>query len=520
MLKKIIVLFLLFALSFSVFATGEKEAVTEEEPQEVIFFRPGIPDDWAESPVILGINEALGIDLQIVTASWGDFSQKRNLILATGEPMDILSLMGDRRFVEDGSIMPLDDYIDPQRHPWISMAVKADTFKPVTYVDGKIYHVPGVNPGSDWCLTIRQDWLDKLGLEAPQSGDDFYNLLKAFKEMDSSGSTVGWCLNGGVLDRQLSPIFNTFGVPLGHGTFKEDWVEKNGTIESILFMPETKAVLTFINKLYNEGLINSDFPSLNGYPPMTEQWIRTGRAGIFYAGNPMGELDDIQANDPDCDLSYLEPWDHDASAGYEFEKARGGIENCAHAIATVSKDPALALDVIEYLNTKEGRMLTVSGVEGVHWANLDSNGYYDRLPAYEEEWNGQSATGYHFYFGAHSLKGFVPFWNYSTFDEAFDNVVVVEDRAKKGTKLDFKVALEKASHWMAGPHPFKFLRLDALSDIPRGDVSSAIRESWMKIITANPSDIDKMWEEYRTALDAVGWQKWETEYKKYYAENK
>lgn len=526
MRRRLLVVGLMLVIGAAAFATGTAEVGPEETPV-VRFFRPGIPDDWAEDPVILGISEALGIDLQIVTAGWGDFSQKRNLILTTGEPMDILSLTGGARWVTEGAVTSIEDYIDPQRHPWVDMVTKAEMFESVVWFDGERYYVPGVGNGSDWSMVVRQDWLDELGMDAPTSGEEFYDLLVAMKEMDDTGSVVPWAVEGGGgILRGIQPLLLTFGVPASQGDQKEDWiVDDNGDLQSILFMPEMKEALRFANRLYNEGLINSDFPSLDGYPPLTEKYIRTGLTGFFWAGNPMAEEKYILDVEPNAELAFIEPWSHDADAGFEFTRARGGIQNCSHAIAATSEDPALALDVIEYLNTKEGRMLTVTGVEGVHWENLDeSTGYYTRLPAYAEQWGEQSATGYHFYFGAHSFKGFIPFERYATFEEAYPNLISVEAESRGG-KQSILNALAASQQWIEGPHPFKFARPPALHDessphyIQRGDVTSAIVEGWTKMIAGTQAEFEANWDEYIDILNDAGWQTWQEQWQLYYDEN-
>jgi ABC-type glycerol-3-phosphate transport system substrate-binding protein len=525
MKRRLFVIGLVLVLAASLFATP-----TEEVPAEtpvVRFFRPGIPDNWAEDPVILHINEALGIDLQIVTAGWGDYTQKINLILATGEPMDICSLVGDSRWVNEGAVMALDNYIDPERHPYIQMVTDAQMFAPVVYVDGKKYFIPGPNNGSDWSMVVRQDWLDELGMEAPTNGAEFYELLNAFKDMDDTGSVVPWAIEGGSgVRRGIEPLLLTFGVPTSEGDQKEDFiVGPDGTLESILFMDELKAALRFANQLYNEGLINSDFPSLSGYPPLTEKYIRTGLTGFFWAGNPMSEEKYILEVEPNAELAYVDPWSHDAAAGYEFTRARGGLANTPHAIASASEDPVLALDVIEYLNTKEGRMTTITGVEGVHWENLDeSTGYYTRLPAYTEQWDGQSATGYHFYFGTGSMKAYIPYWDYDNFDEAYGHIQVVEARDRAG-KLSIIEALGNSQNWIEGPHPFKFGRPPALHDesspyyLSRGDVSSAIVEGWTKVIAGTEADFEKNWQAYVDIMDDAGWQTWQEQWQLFYDEN-
>ena len=35
---------------------------------------------------------------------------------------------------------------------------------------------------------VRQDWLDKLGLKAPQNVDELYTVLKAFRDRDPNGN--------------------------------------------------------------------------------------------------------------------------------------------------------------------------------------------------------------------------------------------------------------------------------------------------------------------------------------------
>jgi putative aldouronate transport system substrate-binding protein len=526
MTRYLIVLGLLLVVGAALFATGAEEEGPAARPV-VRFFRPGIADDWAEDPVILHINEQLGIDLQIVTASWGDWSQKRNLILATGEPMDIVSLTDEARWVREGAVTAIDDYIDPERHEWVQMITESEMFRPTVFVDGRKYFVPGVGNGSDWSFVVRQDWLDELGMDPPQSGQEFYELLRAFRDMDDTGSIVPWAVEGGdVIRRGIEPLLLTFGVPTSASDQKEDWiVNDEGELESVLFMDELQAGLQFANKLYNEGLINSDFPSLSGYPPLSEKYIRTGLTGFFWGGNPMSQEMFMREVDPDATLRFVEPWSHDEAAGYTFEKARGGIENASHAIAATSEDPALALDVIEYLNTREGRMLTVTGVEGVHWENLDeSTGYYTRLPAYAEQWGDQSATGYHFYFGAYAFNGFIPFQQYETFEDAYPHTITVEARSRAG-KLSIIEALNSANKWIDGPHPFKFARPPALHDqasphyVSRGDLTSAIVEGWTKMIAGPESDFQANWEEYIDIMDDAGWQTWKEQWQLYYDEN-
>ena len=58
-----------------------------------------------------------------------------------------------------------------------------DYIRDIRASDGNIYFMPfigAVKTFKVWML--RGDWLDKLGLEVPVTLDDWYNVLKAFKE--------------------------------------------------------------------------------------------------------------------------------------------------------------------------------------------------------------------------------------------------------------------------------------------------------------------------------------------------
>src|SRR5690606_1913753 len=67
-----------------------------------------------------------------------------------------------------------------QKHP----AVKGR----ITATDGQIYSLPSWNDCFHCCFAqkmwINQEWLDNMGLQMPTTTDEFYQVLKAFKEKD------------------------------------------------------------------------------------------------------------------------------------------------------------------------------------------------------------------------------------------------------------------------------------------------------------------------------------------------
>lgn len=66
--------------------------------------------------------------------------------------------------------------------------------KVLTAPDGEIYNLAEVfiegNEVAPKSLIIRKDWLDKLNLEIPETIDDWYTVMKAFKEQDPNGNGI------------------------------------------------------------------------------------------------------------------------------------------------------------------------------------------------------------------------------------------------------------------------------------------------------------------------------------------
>lgn len=150
---------------------------------------------------------------------------------------------------------------------------------------GKLFGLPNVaiNADSPTLLWVRQDWLDKLNLQAPQSLDDIEEIAKAFIEQDPDGNgkmdTVGLTgykevvygtkpqMNG------YDAIFNSYHA------FPKNWIkDKDGNIIYGSITPENKEALSKLAEWYKRGLIDKHFALYK------ETWdpILDGQAGMFF----------------------------------------------------------------------------------------------------------------------------------------------------------------------------------------------------------------------------------------------
>ena len=481
-------------------------AVGQDDRPTITVFRGGVTIDDETDPVILALEEQANVDIKFVTSGWGEINQVRNLALASDEDIDIYHHMDlSPQWIEDGVIIPLDDYITPEDHPYLYGLVHSDMFSAMKR-DGHVYYIPMIAEGFDWVFLVRQDWMDELGLDYPTNEVEFRELLQAFKDRDPDGRTVGWQIEGtgGGFRRTMLPVFTAFGVPTSFFNQEQNfYVSDDGQLEPIVTSDNMKAALQYMNGLYADGLINTDFPTINSFPDLSERYIQAGKAGLSWFPNS-GNFPI-----PDAEVGFLPPF---SATGYEFTRSQGMATNGWIAVSAVSDHPQEAVDLLEYLNSREARKLLTAGVEGVHYASFDDQGNFERI---EENWNYES-TYYPlwFYFGQGGARGVIPIAEYGNAEEALQHVEIWEPTVGGGLR-DTLVA---SALWTGDPMMFQFVEFPELNDI-KVALNDALLTGWTEMITADPANFDAEWDEFVAEWEAAGADEWVQAYQAYYDEN-
>lgn len=146
-----------------------------------------------------------------------------------------------------------------------------------TSVDGKIYGLYQERPLSRQGIIYRKDWADALGLAAPKSLDDLYNMAKAFKEKDpdknGKNDTLGFTDRNDLVYGAFKTLASYHGTPNGWG------VDASGKLYPEFEDPAYIETMKYMQRLHKEGLINQDFPVTS----KTDQQnlFITGKAGIY-----------------------------------------------------------------------------------------------------------------------------------------------------------------------------------------------------------------------------------------------
>ncbi|OAS15638.1 extracellular solute-binding protein [Paenibacillus oryzisoli] len=160
-------------------------------------------------------------------------------------------------------------------YPNLSKQMDPEVLKGIA-IDGKFYMLPRHRDAARHVITIRKDWLDKLGLAMPKTLDDLYKISKAFTENDPDGNgkkdTVGLVEDG--LNAMVRSIAVYHGAPMNYGV-------QNGQVVPNFMTPEYLDGLKFYKKLFAEKLMNSDFPIIN--TQQRRDMMAQGKAGIMIA---------------------------------------------------------------------------------------------------------------------------------------------------------------------------------------------------------------------------------------------
>ena len=260
------------------------------------------PLSFEERPVLKKIyeiaKERFGIDLKLETVLSSEFATVVNSRLAAGDDMpgiikcESIATADMINYFNQGLILDLAQYKDQIPNYLAGMEPYPGVLAATQTAAGNILSMSSVvvNPQhiTKW-MNINFDWLEALELEAPKTLEEFEAVLKAFQENDMNGNgeadevldMTGWTAT-------FEVFYAAFG---GNGLMsgaKDSWgVDAEGKVFNTYTTAEAKEMATYLNKLWNEGLVRDDsFSSPTGEE--NTQFLtdlrKSAGAGAFWDG--------------------------------------------------------------------------------------------------------------------------------------------------------------------------------------------------------------------------------------------
>lgn len=366
---------------------------------------PGSPrlpegDTYEDNAYTRYLKEVLNIQNEnAFEAANGDaYDQKVSMSIATGDIPDIMKvdLTTLKQLVENDMIEDLTesyndcatDKIKEMYDSYGGRALESATF------DGKLMALPSTQCANvPTMLWVRQDWMDKLGLEAPKTMDDVENILQEFVTKDpgnnGAGKTIG-LVGASNIGGVYGGLFQMDNILSLYNAFPGQWIEEDGKVVFGSTTDNMKKGLEKVSELFKKGLIDPQMAVREGDD--VTSLIINGQCGAFFGPwwAPDYPLNDAKKLNPDAQWTpYIAPVNEDGSVtaytqnpASEFYVVRKGFEHpeLLVKIASVINDKM----VYEDYSKEELMNYTKQGVDtGVRPVNILINDYNATIDMYK-----------------------------------------------------------------------------------------------------------------------------------------
>ena len=334
----------------------------------------------AETVSAKAMEELTNVKIDWECASSSDASTLFNLMLASNDMPDIIITTPEapELYKSSGAFVPITQYIDEYAPNFKSIMENVEHYgSDVPDENGEIWgmysYFPDPNMSGIWTFPlVRQDWLNKLNLSNPTTQDEWYKVLKAFKENDMNG-------NGDPNDEipmTMRSLWQIRYLGLWPNRVTDDFfVKEDGKISYGFIEPGYRKGVEFMRKLYEEKLIDNEF--LVQDLKQMERKILTDKAGSAIGGtyNYVNEFKkQLSDTNPNYDMKLAGILKSNLGDGekYSFDGDVNKVfSSYAFFVTKACKNPELAVRWCDSFFSKEGGTAAQFGKEGETYDMVD-----------------------------------------------------------------------------------------------------------------------------------------------------
>ncbi|WP_230986449.1 extracellular solute-binding protein [Cohnella fermenti] len=338
---------------------------------------------WTDDhPMVKYLNDKFNVDLKFQWVPGDSYNEKLNVLAASNDFPDVFQIWDAStysKWMKKGVFLDLKPILSD--YPNIVNNVTDEALAMMNPKD-KVYGLPMYAPAFRSNLSIRQDWLDKLGLKTPETVDEFYQVAKAFTTEDPDGNgkqdTIGFSMS-------ISTAGEIIGIDYLKGAFglANAWKLEDGKlVPQQTQTEEWKALATYLRQAYADGVLDKDFAVNKERDPWNK--LEGNTNGIAEV-NPnevyKQSLPVLQKLAPEADIVQLAP-----PAGPTGIRAANTITSTTKIVlnAKLSEEKQQRiLEIIDYMFSDEGYLWSKNGIEGIHY---EKNGdTYEKLDAFDSD---------------------------------------------------------------------------------------------------------------------------------------
>lgn len=349
-------------------------------------------DDWNDILILNEYEKLTNIDIEWEEVPSNSIQEKKNLRLVGGDLPDAFYNMGLSqkdlmKYGDQGVLIELTDLIEEYAPNLSALMEEYPEIKQgMTMGDGGIYSIPSIFEPDFSSMRmaakpfINREWLDTLGMDMPETTEEFYEYLKAVKEEDP-GDNNGIPYGTPNISNLLSWLKGSFGV--GNLGFTNEFYDLDPETDNQLrFYPTSdgyREMLDYTHKLYDEELIEQNIFSIE-----FDQYLSNAIEGRYGSTNWYGP--ELQFGEEGAALEGAP-----ALEGPNGDKMYVGITHPvaslgAFAITDSNEHPGATMRWIDYFYGDEGSKLMLMGIEGETYEKDEDGGvkYMDYITDSDE----------------------------------------------------------------------------------------------------------------------------------------
>ena len=302
-----------------------------------------------------------------------EYDQRLLADLAAGVEYDLIYIGLDTMFdlADQGVLTSLTDQIEGSALLSNPTVVAPEEWDSIRYND-EIYGVFNKKEGGRMPI-VRQDWMEKLGLEDPKTLDDFYNVMVAFRDEDPAGNGKGNTYGLSTSKSyDIQPFLSAQGI-------KPGYVDVDGARTIPWATEDAIPVYEWLAKLYSEGLYDPNFAT-NATSDMRNLFLTNGVGMVTYWDTWVGLFNNlVLAENPDTEfVARGIPGAVGPDGNIILERGLPGL----WSIPVNAKNPDSAFAWTEWWNTIPGITLGTLGILDHDYTVTD--GKYELTPTGEE----------------------------------------------------------------------------------------------------------------------------------------
>lgn len=479
--------------------------------------------DWDQALNWQVYEEEMGINFDLIGSHTNEqWKSRKTLMFASDEMPDLLALgnssMGRdevQMYASEGYLLDWTPYLQYMPNLTALMEKYPEYKSTVTFEDGGIYgftqlNVSNVEPCNvPLYVFVNKQWCENLGIKYPETVEELYDTLVAFKEQDANGNgdpndeLPMVSVKGNV--EVLYPIQWAYGITDRVRVYHL-YVDENGKVGIYDTQENNKEFLRYVNRLYKENLINQDMFVIE--KAEVNEYVDANRVGYF--GNTGYNITADHLKGCISPVGFTSEYNEEAVL---CAKNIVGGKFYYLANADIEEEKAIAIAKwIDYIYTDEGQLTLSNGFEGVTYdAKELVPGYFipDHTRLQEEYGYGtdqqkflkEKALAYGMgpaYVSSYgTIYGALPHVEDLLADDIFEQCTI--NSLREMTIREF----EDVKIVNAYPNVFYTAEESAERLTLFNDIDTYLKTAYAQFITGE-MDVDDDWEEYLKELNKMG----------------